>query len=130
MRCWDTQGERDLPQFRLDDADVARTHAQQLFLRRRQRFEAIVSVPVADPFRLEAFRSIDRRCVQERDDRALERVVERIGRSEIALCFFDPRLERRVELRRPRRVDRCNRICDRRVAIVAARIDEGAAVVA
>ena len=36
----DAEGQADLPEFALDDADVARSHPRQLFLCRGQSFDA------------------------------------------------------------------------------------------
>ena len=112
----------------LDHAHVARTHAEQLLLRGHERFEPLVGVAIADPFRLEPLRSIDSRCAQQRHNRALERQVELVGGSEIAMCVFDPRLQRRIQSRGAGRIDRRDRIGDRRIAIVAAGIGGDAAV--
>ena len=51
-----------------------------------QRLEALVGVAIADPLRLERSRSVDHRRGKQRDDRALERVVERIGRMPRSRC--------------------------------------------
>ena len=86
-----------------------------------QRFQPIVGVSVANAFGLQRFRSVDRRGVQQSDDRALERAIERAGHAKLPVRLFDARLERGVQLRRARGVDRG-------VAIAVARVDEGAAV--
>ena len=123
----------DLAQLRLDHAHVARAHAQQLFLRRRQRLEPIVGVAIADPLRLEALRSVDRRRAQQRDDRALQRAVERIGRcrDRAARPRCAASASHTASRRRPdrptrprRRSSRSDRSCADRSTVLPSRVDD------
>jgi len=60
-------------------------------LRVGQAFESFVGVRVADPFGLSRIGAVHNRRVQERNDRAFERAVERlIGSSQITMRFLNP----------------------------------------
>src|ERR1700730_10421222 len=82
--------ERGVAELRLDDADVLRPHSQQLFLRTAQGLEPLIGQRVANPFRLDTYRAIDVRRFEQRDNRALQRAVERpVGIPQITIRLFD-----------------------------------------
>src|SRR5436190_12414328 len=126
----DAERDRETTERRLDHAEVSRSGPQQLFLCRRQPLQPLVHKGVTDAAaRYDPNGAVDDRRLQQLHDGALERAVERrVAKAEIAVGFLDAGLERGVQARAPRRVDRCRSRGDFVIAIVAARIDVQVAV--
>src|SRR5260370_23344620 len=89
--------KRDVAELRLDDAAVLRAHAQELFLRAAQGLEPVIGIRVANAFRLDTHRALDVRRVEQHDDGALQRAVERLVRvPQIAVGLLDAGPERGI----------------------------------
>src|SRR5262245_13916708 len=80
----------------LDDANVLRSHAQQLLLCGVQRVEARVDVIVADAFTalFDADIAVDRGDLQQAADGALDGAIDRLLIAELVICHLQQRLER------------------------------------
>ena len=97
--------QRDSAKSVFDDADVARTHSQQLFLSGRQAFEPFIGEGIADSLWCDPCGTVQDRRFEQRDDRALQRMIEGlIRKSQLPMRFLDAWFEGRIEPGGPIRI--------------------------
>src|SRR5262249_51516409 len=93
-----------------------------------ERLEPLVDVGVTDPLGLQTYRVLQDWRLQERNNCALQRRIERnISRSQLTMRLLNPWFERRIQSGGAGGIDRSHSIGDRRVPPVAPRIRVDAA---
>ena len=120
----DPEIQRDVPELDLDDLHVPRAHAKQLFLRGRQRLEALVRQRIGNRLLLQRDVRVDDRCRQQVRDRALEHAVDLVLRDALlGVRLHDPWTKRPIQARRAARVELADRVGIGVVALIVLRIE-------